>query len=77
MRPEIADVKILDPNLVVHLSNGRTLSASLNLFPRLQHASTDQRNNWFIIAGGIGVHWPDLDEDITLRTLLELAPGKP
>jgi hypothetical protein len=73
MREEITNVNFADPNLVVTLSSGSILSVSLPLFPRLQQASAQERNNFFLIEGGIGIHWPDLDEDVSLRQLLNLA----
>jgi hypothetical protein len=74
MSPQIVDCQILDPNLVVTLSSGRILSVSLLFFPHLAQAPTQQRNSWFIIEGGIGVHWPLINQDVSLRHLLDLAP---
>jgi hypothetical protein len=74
MREEITNVIFADPNLVVTLASGRTLSAPLALFPHLAQASTQERNNYFLIEGGIGVHWPLIDQDVSLRHLLDLAP---
>jgi hypothetical protein len=56
--------------LVVTLSDGRTVSAPLEWFPRLLRATAKQRRNWRLIGGGVGVHWPDVDEDISVRSLL-------
>jgi hypothetical protein len=71
MREEMTNVNFADPNLVVTLADGRILSVSLSLFPLLARASTQERNNYFLIEDGIGVHWPDLD--VSLRQLLDLA----
>jgi len=64
------DVQVLDAELIVHLSDGRTVSAPLAWFPRLLHGTAEQRKNWRLIGKGIGIHWPDLDEDISIRSLL-------
>ena len=60
----VLDVRITDDDLVVDLADGRTLSVPLAWFPRLLHATTEQRENWQIASGGFGIHWPDLDEDL-------------
>jgi hypothetical protein len=67
-------VAVSDDVLAVELSDGRSLSVPLAWFPRLAHGSLRERNNWQFIAGGRGVHWPDLDEDISVEGLLA---GKP
>jgi hypothetical protein len=64
------EVRISDDALVVDLVDGRTISAPLAWFPRLAHGSAQERANWRLIAGGEGVHWPDLDEDISVESLL-------
>jgi hypothetical protein len=56
--------------LVVTLSDGRTVFAPLEWFPRLLKATSKQRRNWRLIGGGIGIHWEDVDEDISVRSLL-------
>jgi hypothetical protein len=52
------------------LADGRTITAPLAWFPRLVHGRPAERANWRLIAGGEGIHWPDLDEDISVRSLL-------
>ena len=64
------DVKCLADNLKVILADGREISAPLVWFPRLQKATEQQRNNWRLIGGGIGIHWEDVDEDISVNSLL-------
>jgi hypothetical protein len=59
--------------LVVHLEDGRSLSAPLEWFPRLRDASPEQRENWRLIGQGVGINWPDLDEDLSVGALLGLA----
>ena len=57
------------------LMNGRTVTAPLAWYPRLAHASPAERNNWRLIGGGEGIHWPDLDEDISIENLLTGQPS--
>ena len=56
--------------LRVELSDGREISVPLEWFPRLRDATARQRKNWRLIAKGIGIHWEDVDEDISVATLL-------
>ena len=67
---DVMDVQVLDAELVLRLSDGRTVSAPLAWFPRLLHGTPEQRNNWRLIGKGSGIHWPDLDEDISISNLL-------
>jgi hypothetical protein len=59
-----------DDALHVRLSDGREVSAPLEWFPRLRDASPEQRKNWRLIARGVGLHWEDIDEDISVASLL-------
>ena len=63
-------VRIEDENLIVDLSDGRTISAPLVWFPRLTSANKQQLMNWKILGNGEGIHWPDLDEDLSIAGLL-------
>ncbi len=72
--PKAVDVKVTDDTLSVDLSDGRTISVPLEWFPRLVHASLEERNNWRLIGKGHGIHWEDIDEDISVKGLLA---GKP
>ena len=63
-------VKVTPDTLTVDLTDGRTISVPLAWFPRLLHAMPKQRANWRLIGRGIGIHWEDVDEDISVRTLL-------
>jgi hypothetical protein len=72
--PKAEDVKITDDTLSVDLSDGRTISVPLEWFPRLVHATLEERNNWRLIGKGHGIHWEDIDEDISVKGLLA---GKP
>jgi hypothetical protein len=67
------DVKLMNDRLVVVLAGGRELAAPLAWFPGLLDASNDQRRNWRLIGGGHGIHWPDVDEDISVASLLRAA----
>lgn len=71
----VADVDITDELLSVHLMDGRTISVPLIWYPRLANASNTQRNNWRISGGGYGLHWEDIDEDLSTEGLLRGAPA--
>jgi hypothetical protein len=64
------DVKVTKDQLLVVLADGRELAAPLAWFPRLADASADQLKNWRLIGRGSGIHWPDVDEDISVASLL-------
>jgi Protein of unknown function (DUF2442) len=59
-----------DDSLVVELADGRTITVPIAWFPRLEHGTPTERANWRLIARGEGIHWPDLDEDISVESLL-------
>ncbi|NUQ61931.1 MAG: DUF2442 domain-containing protein [Pirellulales bacterium] len=63
-------VQVTEDTLSVELSDGRTISAPLGWYPRLFHGTAAERQVWRWIAGGRGIHWPDLDEDISVANLL-------
>jgi hypothetical protein len=71
----IKDVRVSDDALIVDLADGRTVSVPLAWYPRLLHATADQRTNWKISAGGFGIHWPDVDEDLSSAGLLRGSPA--
>jgi len=71
----VDDVRIEADMLVVGLKDGRTISTPLAWFPRLLNASPAQLSNWEIAGGGYGLHWPDLDEDLSTDGLLRGAPS--
>ena len=62
-------------SLVVDLKDGRTISAPLLWYPKLLEASGKERGHWEICGGGYGIHWPDIDEDISIEGLLRGAPA--
>jgi hypothetical protein len=71
----VADVTITDDLLSVLLMDGRTISVPLVWYPRLCNATERQRNNWLISGGGYGIHWQEIDEDISTEGLLRGAPA--
>ncbi len=71
IRPALAhQVNIDEDSLTIDFVDGRTISVPLDWYPRLVHATPDERNNWRLIGHGAGIHWPDLDEDISVENLL-------
>ncbi len=71
----VKDVSITENTLSVDMIDGRTITVPLAWYPRLLHASPEQRNNWQICGGGFGIHWPDIDEDLSTEGLLRGAPA--
>jgi hypothetical protein len=63
-------VSVTDDRLLVTLADGRELAAPMAWFPRLSDATASQRKNWRLIGRGQGIHWPDVDEDISVASLL-------
>jgi len=72
--PIVRHIVITDGHITVNLADGRTISAPLAWYPRLLHGTAEERNNWRLIGNAEGIHWPDLDEDISIENLLL---GKP
>lgn len=70
--PNIQTVEADDAKVWFHLTDGRVVGAPLEWFPRLQGATTEQRQHWEIIGAGTGAHWPDVDEHISVRVLMNL-----
>jgi hypothetical protein len=68
--PLAKQVTVSDRQLIVDLSDGRVLSVPLEWYPRLLHGRPDERANWALIGEGDGIHWPDLDEDLSVEALL-------
>ena len=66
------DVAVSDALLRLTLADGRELAVPLEWFPRLRDATAEQRRHWRLIGRGQGIHWPDVDEDISVRGLLGL-----
>jgi len=73
--PHAENVTVRADTLYVELSDGRTLSVPLDWYPRLLHSSPEERKNWRLIGRGRGIHWEDLDEDISVAGLLAGRPS--
>ena len=71
----VKDVHFTEDTLAVDLLDGRTIIVPLVWYPKLLEASPDQRRNWQISGAGCGIHWPDLDEDLSTDGLLRGAPA--
>ena len=71
----VKDVRFTEDNLSVDLMDGRTITVPIAWYPRLLHATPDQRQKWEICGGGYGIHWPDIDEDLSTEGLLRGAPA--
>ena len=68
--PEAMTIPVTEDTLTAELSDGRTISVPLAWHPRLMHATPQERTNWQLVGGGQGIHWPDLDEDISIEDLI-------
>ena len=73
--PNAEDVRVTDDTLHVELSDGRTLSVPLAWYPRLVHATQEERDNWELVGAGQGIRWPDLDEDLSIEGLIAGRPS--
>ena len=71
----VKDVHFTDDTLSVDLIDGRTITVPLVWYPRLLHATQEQRTNWCIAGAGYGIHWPDVDEDLSTEGLLHGVPA--
>jgi len=74
-KPLAANVSVSEDSLHVDLNDGRSITVPLEWYPRLLHGNAKERNNWRLIANGEGIHWPDLDEDISMEGLLAGHPS--
>jgi hypothetical protein len=73
--PVATSAVVTDDALIVELSDGRSVSAPLAWYPRLLHATSGERLKWRLIAQGEGIHWPDVDEDISVESLIAGRPS--
>jgi len=73
--PKAENIRVTGDSLTVDLSDGRTITVPLEWFPRLVHADQEERNNWKLIGRGHGIHWEDIDEDISVEGLLTGRPS--
>lgn len=72
---KIVGVHFTSDALVVDLADGRSVSVPLAWYPRLQNATPEQRNHWQVAGAGYGIHWPDIDEDLSVQGLLAGSPA--
>jgi hypothetical protein len=68
-------VTVSDDTLSVELADGRTIAVPLAWYPRLAHATPEERKSWRLLGGGRGIHWPAVDEDISVANLLAGQPS--
>jgi len=71
----VKDVRFTEDELVVSIADGRTISVPLVWYPRLLHATGEQRARWELAGAGFGIHWPEIDEDLSTEGLLAGAPA--
>ena len=71
----VQDLRIVEERFSVELMDGRTITVPLAWFPKLRDATAEQRNVWEFCGGGYGIHWPEIDEDISTEGLLRGAPA--
>jgi hypothetical protein len=77
LEPRISTIEVSDETITAHLTDGRVISVPLVWSWRLANATPEQRKNFQIIGNGQGVHWPDVDEDISAIGMLDGIPAKP
>ncbi len=70
LHPQAHNIKCTDASLIVELVDGRTISAPLVWFPSLAKASKEELDNWELLGDGEGIHWPEIDEDLSIKGLL-------
>ena len=68
-------VEVSNDTVTVELADGRTIAAPLGWYPRLAHASAEERGSWRLLGGGRGINWPALDEDVSVANLLAGQPS--
>ena len=71
----VRTVSFADDTFTVELMDGRSITTPLAWFPRLLHATPEQRGNWIVAGAGYGINWPDIDEDLATEGLLRGAPA--
>lgn len=76
VEPKISEIKITEDELTARLIDGRTVSVPLAWSWRLTEATPEERNHYEIIGDGQGIHWPDIDEDISIRGMLHGIPAR-
>lgn len=71
----VKHVRFTEDELIVSIADGRTISVPLVWYPRLLHATVEQRARWELAGAGFGIHWPEIDEDLSTEGLLAGAPA--
>lgn len=71
----VKNIEVTQESISVDLFDGRTISVPLAWYPRLLNATSEQLNNWQICGGGYGIHWEDLDEDLSTEGMLRGTPA--
>ena len=71
----VSNVHFTKETISVDLMDGRTITVPLVWYPRLLNATTDQRSQWEVCSGGFGIHWEEIDEDLSMEGLLRGAPA--
>lgn len=71
----IENVSFTEDSFIVDLNDGRTITLPLAWYPRLTHATHKERENWRVIGRGEGIHWPELDEDISIENIIIGRPS--
>jgi hypothetical protein len=69
-RPLAVDVEVSENTLTVHLADGRSIAVPVSWYPRLAEGTSQERAHWKLVGSGHGIHWPELDEDISVEALL-------
>lgn len=67
---KVQNVTVTDDTLTLDLTDGRSISAPLTWYPRLLHGNPEERNHWEFIGDGEGIHWPELDEDLSVEGIV-------
>jgi hypothetical protein len=75
VNPRAREVEVTPDELIVHLADGRRISVPLTWYPRLLHATPEQRARFELLGDGEGIHWPDVDEDLSVAGLLRGIPA--
>jgi hypothetical protein len=76
IEPMLLDIQVTEDEIIAHLMDGRTISVPLAWSWRLSEATPEQRQNFEILGGGQGIHWPDIDEDISVEGMLCGSPAR-
>jgi len=74
--PLVKSIEFTDEQLCLHLQDGREIRVPLEFYPRLKKASRAERENYEILGGGVGIHWPEVDEDLSAEGILAGRPAR-